>query len=211
MPEQPKSEVTLEQLLRLKRAEKPSEEFWQRFEQDFQRRRLQALLHRESWWHRLLGSMARFSYAAVPVGVTAVLAIGFMAFHGGLPAGKNGSVTHTSNASDLVPADVSGKAETGALAATMVSLARPSEGPVVTPEPDTLLFPEWPSTGMMDSRFVIDALPVIPDSPQRFRTVRHTPVFQVNPVGPARYVADPLRSGDAAALVPAALSASSHF
>jgi hypothetical protein len=61
--------LTVEDLLRLKRAERPPVEFWARFESDLRQRQLVALLDRRPWWHALL---ARRVY--LPVGATAVLA-----------------------------------------------------------------------------------------------------------------------------------------
>ena len=64
--------VTLEQLLRLKRAEQPSEEFWNRFERELHQKQLAALVERRPWWHRIPQFLARRTY--LPIGVTAILA-----------------------------------------------------------------------------------------------------------------------------------------
>lgn len=74
----PDSKVTLEDLLRLKRAEKPDAAFWTQFEQKFRARQLAAAVEKKRWWHglpRLVPGLLRFS---VPVGATAVLAITFV-------------------------------------------------------------------------------------------------------------------------------------
>ncbi|NDV61346.1 hypothetical protein G0Q06_02645 [Puniceicoccales bacterium CK1056] len=46
-----KDTVTVEALLRIKRDERPSEDFWNDFENDFERRRLHALLERDTLRH----------------------------------------------------------------------------------------------------------------------------------------------------------------
>lgn len=74
------NKVTIEQLLRLKRAERPSPEFWTRFEQDLRAKQLAAIIEKRPWWISLrlpqAGRMlARFQ---VPVGAAAVLALSFV-------------------------------------------------------------------------------------------------------------------------------------
>jgi len=72
----PKKRPTLDQLLRLKQAEKPDGAFWQQFEQDWEKKRLQALVEPERparrWWVVALAPSAALSalalalYAAIP-------------------------------------------------------------------------------------------------------------------------------------------------
>lgn len=68
-----RSPLTLEDILRLKRAERPSPEFWVRFEQELRQKQLAALIERRPWWHALPGFLAKPS-AFLPIGATAVLA-----------------------------------------------------------------------------------------------------------------------------------------
>lgn len=69
------SQVTLEDLLRLKRVERPPPEFWEGFEQELREKQLAALVERRSWWHGLAAAFSRFGWLRVPLGATAVLAI----------------------------------------------------------------------------------------------------------------------------------------
>lgn len=46
--------INLDQLLELKRSEKPSAEFWDGFQKDFRQRQLQTLISEEPSWKRLL-------------------------------------------------------------------------------------------------------------------------------------------------------------
>lgn len=69
-PQRPK--VTLEDLLRLKRAERPAPEFWNNFERELRQKQLTALLEKRPWWQELPHLLARRSY--LPIGATAILA-----------------------------------------------------------------------------------------------------------------------------------------
>jgi hypothetical protein len=64
--------VTVEDLLRLKRAERPVPEFWTNFERELRQKQLTALLEKRPWWQELPHFFARRAY--LPVGATAILA-----------------------------------------------------------------------------------------------------------------------------------------
>ena len=66
------SQVTIEDLLRLKRAEKPDREFWVHFEQELRQKQLTALVQKRHWWHGLPMLLNRRLY--VPAGVAAIAA-----------------------------------------------------------------------------------------------------------------------------------------
>ncbi len=68
----PQSKVSLEDLLRLKRAERPAPEFWAEFEDQLRRKQLAAIVDKRPWWRRL--SVASFAKISLPVGATAVIA-----------------------------------------------------------------------------------------------------------------------------------------
>lgn len=69
-PQRPK--VTIEDLLRLKRAERPAAEFWTNFERELRQKQLIALLEKRPWWRELPQLLVRRSY--LPIGATAILA-----------------------------------------------------------------------------------------------------------------------------------------
>ena len=80
-PEHPQSNrVTIEDLLRVKRAERPSTEFWSRFEQDLRAKQLAAIIEPRPWWIKVrLPQVARTLVRyQIPVGAAAVLALGFI-------------------------------------------------------------------------------------------------------------------------------------
>jgi hypothetical protein len=64
--------VTVEDLLHLKRAERPPAEFWNRFESELRQKQLAALLERRPWWQGLPGFLTRRAY--LPIGATAIVA-----------------------------------------------------------------------------------------------------------------------------------------
>ena len=51
--------ITVEQLLRLKRSERPSAEFWVTFERELRARQLSALVERRPRWQGLFAPFAR--------------------------------------------------------------------------------------------------------------------------------------------------------
>jgi len=72
--------VAVEDLLRLKRAERPSPDFWNRFEQELRAKQLAAIVEKRPWWISLrITQVARhLSRFQVPVGAAAVLALSFV-------------------------------------------------------------------------------------------------------------------------------------
>lgn len=73
MPElNQRNKVTVEDLLRLKRAERPDAEFWTKFERELREKQLTALIEKRPWWQDLPQVFARRAY--LPVGATAILA-----------------------------------------------------------------------------------------------------------------------------------------
>lgn len=68
--------VSLEDLLRLKRAEKPAAEFWKGFEQELRQKQLAALLEKRPWWQEAPRWAARHVY--LPMGAAAAVAFAFV-------------------------------------------------------------------------------------------------------------------------------------
>ncbi len=79
MKESPrKTTVTLEDLLRFKRAEQPPAEFWDQFERGLRTKQLAAIVEPRPWWAPFIRVGTRLSRYQLPVGATAVLAITFL-------------------------------------------------------------------------------------------------------------------------------------
>ncbi len=72
-----KRPVSLEDLLRLKRAERPPAEFWNQFDRELRAKQLAALVEKRPWWRELslaraFGCLRRYH---LPLGATAILAV----------------------------------------------------------------------------------------------------------------------------------------
>lgn len=73
-----KSQVTLEDLLRVKRAERPPAEFWGDFERGMRTKQLAAIVEPRPWWAPLIRVGAKVARYQLPVGAAAILAITFI-------------------------------------------------------------------------------------------------------------------------------------
>ena len=69
--------VTIEDLLRLKRAEVPPAEFWSTFDRELRAKQLAALVAKRPWWQRLPKAFSKLGRYRVPLGASAVLAVTF--------------------------------------------------------------------------------------------------------------------------------------
>ncbi len=73
-----KTTVTLEDLLRVKRAEQPPAEFWSQFERDMRAKQLAAIVEPRPWWAPLIRMGARAAHFQLPVGAAAILVVSFI-------------------------------------------------------------------------------------------------------------------------------------
>jgi hypothetical protein len=73
-----KPQVTLEDLLRVKRAERPPMEFWSEFDQAMRVKQLAAIVEPRPWWAPFIRVGARVARYQLPVGAVAVLAVTFV-------------------------------------------------------------------------------------------------------------------------------------
>jgi hypothetical protein len=74
-PNRQKPAVTLEDLLRLKRAERPPAEFWSRFDRELRAKQLAAIVEPRPWWAPLIRLGTRLSHYQLPVGAAAILTL----------------------------------------------------------------------------------------------------------------------------------------
>ena len=70
-----KTTVTLEDLLRIKRAEQPPKEYWVQFEQELRSKQLAAIVAPRPWWAPLIRAGAKVAHLQLPVGAAAILAV----------------------------------------------------------------------------------------------------------------------------------------
>lgn len=110
--------VTVEDLLRLKRSERPAAEFWPNFERELRQKQLTALLNKRPWWQELPSLLTRRAY--LPIGATAILAFTLVSVKFYAP---------TQVAQADVPAAGSARLETAAPVATLGSV--PVSSPLV--------------------------------------------------------------------------------
>ncbi len=70
--------ITVEDLLRLKRVERPAEDFWQQFDRELRAKQLSALVAKRPWWQRLPQFPARLALYRFPLGAAAAVAVTFV-------------------------------------------------------------------------------------------------------------------------------------
>jgi len=111
--------VSLEELLRIKRAERPSAEFWAKWEKELRTKQLAAILDKRPWWYdvlpRFIHTLARYQR---PVGASAVLALTFLGVYEYqmFDAGKKESAAMDVAAHSGVLADALDESANGVLA-----------------------------------------------------------------------------------------------
>ncbi|MGC9450553.1 MAG: hypothetical protein ACP5I4_03825 [Oceanipulchritudo sp.] len=164
--------ITLEALLELKRHERPGDEFWDSFETDFHRRRLNILFEqqsiRESVWNPTL--------KAVVFGVPALLLVGMTVLWSRLELPEAGSpeFVQAAPAIQLEPAT------------TDSATSREAAGNAVA----------HPVTSLATSQFVLDAIQDDPPPVMNFRKVLYTPAIQLSVPTGASYVRDTFSSSN---------------
>lgn len=73
-----KRPVSVDDLLRLKRAERPPQEFWTEFERQLRAKQLAALVEKRPWWRSAPSLAALWPRVRVPLGVATVVGIGVL-------------------------------------------------------------------------------------------------------------------------------------
>ena len=82
-----KIKITLEEVLRLKRREKPSAEFWEQFDRELRRKTLRALVDEKPWHQKYLTPVFGRLAIALPLAAATVLALVFTIFQDGISLG----------------------------------------------------------------------------------------------------------------------------
>jgi hypothetical protein len=72
--------ITVEDLIRLKRAERPPAEFWATFESQIRTKQLSAIVDRRPWWHRFSGILVMVNRHQLSFGAAAAFAMAFAGF-----------------------------------------------------------------------------------------------------------------------------------
>ena len=116
MNHESKRPITLEDLLHLKRAERPPADFWTGFERDLRAKQLAALVEKRPWWRTMPRVFAGFSRYHLPLGATAILALTFLSVRDYQVVARVEPVNHVKPA-PVAPAKVVAASSTVALAA----------------------------------------------------------------------------------------------
>lgn len=162
------SSVSLESLLKLKRCEQPDDAFWDSFEKDFHRRRLNSLVEKTDPW-RIWGPLVKWMGVAVPaLGLLALGVLGWPSQEPALP----------------VLAEVS--SEDGRLRAEEGSV-NVAAGMGLADGPGALVMSD-----QLSSQFVLDALEQRASTTHAFRKVLYTPALEAPVSSGASYVRDSL-------------------
>lgn len=117
-----KRPITIEDLLRLKRAERPPAEFWSEFDRALRAKQLAALVEKRPWWQtapRFL--VAGFRRYSIPIGATTVAMIAFVSWR----TGENTPNAPTTETQPVVVAVASRAPSSAAADAVAAHGARP--------------------------------------------------------------------------------------
>lgn len=166
--------ISLEALIRLKRNERPSTDFWQAFESDFERRRLHALVERDTTRHSIWIPALKAAMIGLPALV--LVSLGTFWIQNGLV--EKPELRKMEAASPPILAVNNFEP---AKAASAESVSSQQEWP--TGENERLL-----------SQFVVDAITSEPERAMNFRKVLYTPALHLSGPTGASYVRDSLSS-----------------
>ena len=101
-----KNRMTVEDLLRLKRCERPQPEFWTHFEQELRAKQLAAIVEKRPFWAGFSRILHRFSPFSLPLGAAAAFVATLVGFHEYRVIARAGSGSGV--AGDIPSATVSG-------------------------------------------------------------------------------------------------------
>ena len=182
MPNLPESRVTLEDLIKLKRHEEPDSAFWDRFDRDFEHRRLRALINDDeseeasagAGWLRQVG----WTFGAL----AAALAISFVGLTRHAPlsdvlAGESPQAPLSAGASLVNTPVLEHHAEGESFRSVFSTAESAAETVMVRSVPE--------------ARFIIDAIPSHSE-PTHFQRVLANPAFIQARQSGAEFVADTL-------------------
>ena len=81
MKQDTERKITVEDLIRLKRAERPPAVFWATFEAEIRSKQLSAIVNKRPWWHGLARASAIVSRYQLPFGAAAAVALTWAGVH----------------------------------------------------------------------------------------------------------------------------------
>lgn len=172
--------ISLEELLRLKREEKPSDAFWDKFDRELEKKRLQAMVTRDPWYIRFLhGTLVRF-HPTVAVGAASAFVLGFLILFSGSDTKTNSAFSPALSEKSPVANNTANSSEKIIPAATISNLAS------TTRQPSQI--------SITDTDFGVDVIAPTPQT-YRFRAYRTDmapATFRVSEEKTASYLPDSL-------------------
>lgn len=168
MSHENKRPVTVEDLLRLKRNEQPSPEFWAGFDQKLRAKQLTALVEKRPWWQRIQLRPASFVWRKyhLPLGAVAALAITLVSFrnyNGSAPELPAGPVDSSAAPVAAIPATLAPTAENLSVSRAARESA-PAVVAVVAEPSSAILSPaeQSPESVAAATLAAVDIVPVTP-------------------------------------------------
>lgn len=123
--------ITIEDLIRLKRAERPPSEFWTTFDRELRAKQLSALVGKRPWWQTLPKSFPRLLRYSIPLGASAALAITLVSLRHDRPSPVQ-AVNETSEPASVVAAMASVPAPASVVIAQAATPVEPAPVAVAT-------------------------------------------------------------------------------
>lgn len=99
-----KRPIKIEDLLRLKRAERPPAEFWGEFDRQLRAKQLAAIVAKRPWWQRVPNLFRGFTRYHVPLGAAAILAVTFITLRDNHPGSRIAAEKVITSPSATLPA-----------------------------------------------------------------------------------------------------------
>lgn len=203
---QEQKQITVEKLLELKKFEKPSSDFWARFENELQVKRLQALVEKPSWMDRFRSALRHSLVWAVPVGGAAAFAFALWVHSGEMRLGQflassdSRATEKTMSQSGYLDSQDSFRELADS------ALARSTDSPAF----DSTAVAGTPLMANASPQFIMDALSSENSQPTHFRRVMYSSDFSTDKDQASRYVADPIPASRGAVVQPAVFTTSSR-
>jgi hypothetical protein len=164
--------ISLEALIRLKRGEQPDDGFWDSFEHDFQRRRLHALVEKDSLREKIRASLLSLAAVGVPVALFMAVAL----FWDRPELGEGSAPVRGT----IVKAGAGFEVEGTGVVATAPAEENPGREDLR----------RMLEQGMASSQFVVDAIHADSDRAANFRKVLYSPALHISAPSGASYVRD---------------------
>ena len=174
--EESNPKVSLEEVIRLKRTERPSADFWETFDRELRQKTLQALMNEEPWQRNLLKSLL-FRVCAIGVPVAAAAVFGLLLVSNRNQPQSTPAAISNGPAYQLVAGDQELFNPPGMM--DSMPSSRPMSQPVGVPGQVT---------------FFIDIVRTSPNPQQNFEKVMIPTTFTAQSDTDAVFVADPLIS-----------------